>query len=79
MIEAESRAVAKAAVSRKGQPHVMDRDAKAVEITEELDVLCMRYTGCHFTDLAFRGKILIQLLIICSVFTSYLLGVIMGK
>ncbi|VDN00794.1 unnamed protein product [Thelazia callipaeda] len=54
VIESESRAIAKSSVSSEKQ--IKKEGDSILEVEEELDVLCMRYTGCHFVDLAFQAK-----------------------
>ncbi|CAG9531988.1 unnamed protein product, partial [Cercopithifilaria johnstoni] len=56
VIEAESRAVPKLNVSSKNQIFTKTKDSKTSEISEELDLLCMRHTGCHFADIILRAK-----------------------
>lgn len=56
VIEAESRAVLKLNASSKNKVSVKTKDSKTSEISEELDLLCMYHTGCHFIDIILRGK-----------------------
>lgn len=56
VIEAESHAVPKLSESSKNQLSMKAKDSKASEISEELDLLCMRHTGYHFADIVLRGK-----------------------
>ncbi|VDK62166.1 unnamed protein product [Onchocerca ochengi] len=56
VIEAESRAVFKSNASSKNQVFVKAKDSKTSEISEELDLLCLRHTGFHFADIILRVK-----------------------
>lgn len=56
VIEAESRAVSKLNASSKNQVLVKTKDLETSEISEELDLLCMHYTGCHFADIILHGE-----------------------
>ncbi|KAL3998353.1 Ubiquitin-conjugating enzyme family protein [Acanthocheilonema viteae] len=51
VIEAESRAIPKLNTSSKNQVSMKIKDSKISEIPEELDLLCMHHTGCHFADI----------------------------
>ncbi|VDK73717.1 unnamed protein product [Litomosoides sigmodontis] len=56
VIEAESHAFPKLSAFSKNQLSMKAKDSKASEISEELDLLCMRHTGCHFADIVLRAK-----------------------
>ncbi|EJD76030.1 ubiquitin-conjugating enzyme family protein [Loa loa] len=51
VIEAESRGVSKLNVFSKNQILVKNKDSKTSEISEELDLICMHHTGCHFAEI----------------------------
>ncbi|KAM3721402.1 Baculoviral IAP repeat-containing protein [Dirofilaria immitis] len=56
VIEAESRAVSKSNAFSKNQVFIKTKGSKTFEISEELDLLCVRHTGCHFVDIILRAK-----------------------